>query len=74
MVRDQVQFPSAPDIKAVLAELHEEAGSFILLLFDVGKAHRRVPVLPEEWGRQACQVVGSAATTAQRVRAEWRRG
>ena len=31
-VRDQVQFPTAPDIKAVLAELYEEGGSEISLL------------------------------------------
>ena len=71
-VRDQVKFPSAPDIKAVLAEMHEEGGSLLSLLFDVSKAHRRVPVLPEEWGRQACQVVGTAAETARRVRSVWR--
>ena len=27
-VRDQVQFPTAPDIKAVLAELYEEGWFF----------------------------------------------
>ena len=70
-VRDQVKFPSAPDIKAVLAEMHEEGGASVPLLFDVSKADRRVLVLPEEWGRQACQVSGSAAAKAQKIRAEW---
>ena len=40
-----------------------------MLAFDVSKAHRRIPVLEEEWGRQACQVRGSAAATAQAHRA-----
>ena len=71
-VRDQVKFPSAPDIKAVLAEMYEEGGAFISLLFDVGKAHRRVPIIPEEWGRQACQVSGTAAAKAQKLRSDWR--
>ena len=64
-IRDQIKFPTAPDLKAVMAELHEEAGSNFSLVFDISKAHRRIPVLPEEWGRQACQVRGSAAATAQ---------
>ena len=71
-VRDQVKFPPAPDIKAVLAEMHEEGGAFVSLLFDVGKAQRRVPVLPEEWGRQACQVSGTAAAKARKLRSAWR--
>ena len=64
-IRDQIKFPTAPDLKAVMAELHEEAGSNFSWVFDISKAHRRIPVLPEEWGRQACQVRGSAAATAQ---------
>ena len=64
-VRDQVKFPAAPDNKAVLAELFDEGGDYISLLFDVSKAHRRVPVLPEEWGRQACQVSGTAAEASK---------
>ena len=63
-IRDQVKFPASPDIKAVLAELYDEGGSFVTILFDVSKAHRRVPLLPEEWGRLACQVHGTAAATA----------
>jgi hypothetical protein len=67
-IRDQVRFPTAPDIKCVLAELHDEGVPVFSLVFDVSKAHRRVPVLEEEWGRQACQVRGSAAATAQAKR------
>ena len=47
-IRDRVRFPTACDIKAVLAELAEEGGVRWSLLFDVGKAHRRIPVLEEE--------------------------
>ena len=32
-----------------------------MLMYDIKKAHRRIPVLKSEWGRQACQVKGSAA-------------
>ena len=52
--------------------MHEESCASVSLLFDVRKAHRRVPVIPEEWGRQACQVSGTAAAKAQKLRAEWR--
>ena len=68
-IRDQIRFPTAPDIKVVLAEMYRESGSHFMIMFDVSKAHRRVPVLEEEWGRQACQVKGSAATKAQARRA-----
>ena len=47
-----------------LAETPDEGGTHFQLLFDVRTAHRRVSVLEEEWGRQACQVKGSAAATA----------
>jgi hypothetical protein len=69
-IRDQVRFPTACDIKAVLAELAEEGGVHWSLLFDVSKAHRRIPVLEEEWGRQACQIRGMAAATAGIKRAQ----
>ena len=53
-IRDPIKFPTAPDIKALLAELYLEKSSVVSLLFDVSKAHRRVPVLEEEWeGRHA---------------------
>ena len=55
-VRDQVKCPAAGDAKAVLRELHREGGSHTCLVYDISKAHRRVPVDESEWGRQACQV------------------
>ena len=63
-IRDQVRFPTAPDLMAVLAELADTGNSYIMLMYDIKKAHRRVPVLQEEWGRQACQVRGSAVSSA----------
>ena len=63
-IRDQVRFPTAPDLKAVLGELAEQGGSYVLLMYDIKKAHRRIPVLQSEWGRQACQIKGSAVVSA----------
>ena len=64
-VRDQVRYPTASDGRAILEECAEEGGPHFSLHYDVSKAHRRVPVLRCEWGRQACQVSGSAAAAAQ---------
>ena len=64
-IRDQIRFPIAPDVKCVLSECAEEGGPHSIFDFDVDKAHRRCPVLETEGGRQACQVKGSAAATAQ---------
>ena len=52
--------------KAVLGEMGDEGGPHFSLNIDFSKAHRRCPTLEEEWGRQACQVKGSAAATARR--------
>ena len=49
---------------AVVSELAETGKSYIMLMYDIKKAHRRIPVLQEEWGRQACQVRGSAVSSA----------
>jgi hypothetical protein len=46
-IRDQVRYPTAPDVKAMMAENYAEGGSHFQLVFDVSKAHRRVPVLEE---------------------------
>ena len=55
-IRDQVQFPGAPDIKAELAEMHDEGGSHVSILFDVSKAHRRVKNRRRDRALQACQL------------------
>ena len=65
-VRDQVRFPTAADAKCVMTEIGDEGGPHYSIHIDFRKAHRRVPTLREEWGRQACQIKGSAAATAQR--------
>ena len=63
-IRDQVRFPTACDIKAVLADLAEEGCVHWSLLFGVSKAHRWITVLEAEWGRQEGQIRGTAAATA----------
>ena len=68
-VRDQVRFPTAADGRAVMEECVEEKWLHYSLHYDVSKAHRRVPVLRSEWGRQAFQIIGTAA----RVRQEYLR-
>ena len=70
-VRDQVKCPTSADLKEVLGEMAEERSEHFSLGFDVSKAHRRVPVVPEEWGLLGCQLEGTAAATArQQVQAE----
>ena len=59
-IRVQIRFPTSPDIKAVLSEIAEQGGPHLLLVYDFKKAHRGIPVLRSEWGRQACRVRSSA--------------
>jgi len=73
-VRDQLRSPTAPDLKAVMGACAEEGGPHFQLKFDVSKAHRRVPTLEEEWGRQACQLRGTAAESLKRAIANAGRG
>ena len=60
-VRDQVKCPASGDAKQVLRQLRREGVTHVCVVYDISKAHRRVPVVEAEWGRQACQVRGSAA-------------
>ena len=64
-VRDQVRFPTSADGKVVLSEMGDEGGPHFSLGIDFSKAHRRCPTLREDWGRQACQIKGSAAAAAR---------
>ena len=57
-IRDQIRLPTAPDPKAVISELADEGGSYSMLMYDIKKAHRRIPVLESEWGHQACRSEG----------------
>ena len=43
----------------------DEGGPHFAIEYDVLMAHRQVPVLREDWGRQAGQVKGSAASAAK---------
>ena len=52
-----------------MAELHEETEANYMLVFDVSKAHRRIPALEEKWGRQACQVrISGCHSTGTQIR------
>ena len=42
----------------------DQGGPHLSIEYDVLVAHRQVPVVQEDWGRQACQVKGSAARAA----------
>ena len=64
-VRDQVRFPTSADGRAVMEECAEAKRTHFSIHYDVAKAHRRVPVLRSDWGRQSCQVRGTAAMAAQ---------
>ena len=67
-VRDQVRYPTCADGRCVLESCAEEGGPHFSLHYDVCKAHRRCPVLRSEWGRQACQISGSAAVAALEIK------
>ena len=64
-VRDQVRFPIAADGKEHTSDIAHEGGPHFSLHVDFSKAHRRVAVVKEDWGRQACQVLGTAAKAAR---------
>ena len=51
-VRDQIRFPSAGDVQALLREL---PGVFFGLTGDVKRAHRLVKIAMKDWGAQACR-------------------
>ena len=64
-VRDQVKYPTAADTKGVMAEAADEGGPHFSLFYDILKAHRRCAVDRSDWGRQACQIKGTAAGAAR---------
>ena len=60
-VRDAVPCPAWPDITRVMAELARDGqGKHFALAVDVAKAHRRIPIVEEEWGLLACRAVGAS--------------
>ena len=64
-MRDQVKLPTCADGKEVLSECSAEGGPHFSIHVDISKAHRRVPILEEDWGRQGCQIKRSAAVAAR---------
>ena len=58
-VRDQVRMPGWQDLSRTLEEARDDGlGVHFALKYDVSKAHRRVPVVEEEWGLLACRAHG----------------
>lgn len=64
-VSDLVKYVTASDGKSVMSECAEKGGSHYSLQLDVSGVHRQVGVVREDWGRQACQVRGTAAEASK---------
>lgn len=57
-VRDLDEAPLHGDLSTALAAESQETGSKLFgLIFDISKAHRRVPIAPIDWGLQACSTL-----------------
>ena len=57
-VQDQLAFPQAGDIQALMHELSKLVAACFFLIYDFSSAHRLVPVRYEDWGFQACRLEG----------------
>ena len=57
-VRDRMRFPVVGDIQSVLHEASAERCGHFMILYDIRKAHRTIPVREGDWGYQACRVDG----------------
>ena len=62
-VRDRLRFPLLDDASAVLGNLEEETeeaggGVRFSMVYDVSKAHRLIPIRPEDWGLQSFRMPG----------------
>ena len=58
--RDRARCPMIEDLEALLREV-EDAGDgemHFVIVYDIAKAHRLVPVREEDWGLQAFQLTG----------------
>jgi hypothetical protein len=55
-VQDAEQCPSALDPQTAVREDEELSGPILSLVADVSKAHRRIPVHEQDWGRMACSI------------------
>ena len=59
-VRDQEANPCVSDLVVVLDKEYEDYdGTLFVLAFDVSKAHRRVPVVEDDWGLMCCSTLPS---------------
>ena len=57
-VQDQLAFPQAGDIQALMHELSKLGAACFFLIYDFSSAHRLVPVRYEDWGFQDCRLEG----------------
>jgi len=55
-IRDQVRYPGAGELRYLIRERRERNIGTFALLGDASKAHRRIKVLPADWGFQACRL------------------
>ena len=51
VLRDRVRCPAASVARIALREMAWEGGSSVSIIYDISKAHRRVPVEDSDWGR-----------------------
>ena len=56
-VLDQVRYPGAGEVRQLLYERRQEGKRGFAILGDASKAHRRIQVLPRDWGLQACRLM-----------------
>ena len=63
-IRDQARMPAWQDVSRVLEEMQQDGhGVHFVIKYDVSKAHRRVPIVEEEWGLLACRASSSGGTS-----------
>ena len=56
IMRDQMRCPGVPEQRQVMRYFKDKGTSVFALKGDVSKAHRRVAILEEDWGMQACRL------------------
>ena len=58
--RDRTRCPRIEDLETLLSEVEDAGGSdtHFVVVYDIAKAHRLVPVREKDWGRQAFQLTG----------------
>ena len=54
--RDRQRMPTLKEKTVLLNEYRDEGAIAVSLLADASKAHRRIKILPDEWGFQACRL------------------